>query len=146
MKPIAEWDNAMLLGIERKSCTCKKNLMAAKLQSQTTFLKSLDRYDLNDVITGLSQNLAKVNTSTNTRYLLTAQARVGHLYFRTYVKLFPTRDGIYLRRGRGHLMNDRYASDVINLLSNFGYSVRAAEITKFASDPRLNPYYGFMQR
>ncbi len=92
--------------------------MAAKLQIQTTFLKSLDRYNLSDVITGLSQNLAKVNTSTNMCEFLTVEARVGYVYFRTYVKLFSTRHIYYSRCGRGDIMNNRYVSDAVDDLLN----------------------------
>jgi CRISPR/Cas system-associated endonuclease Cas1 len=63
------------------------------LQSQISFLKSLDRNDVSNGISGLSQYLAKVNSSTNKRDLLTVESRVGHLYFRNYVKLFDPKYG-----------------------------------------------------
>src|SRR5215211_3453497 len=63
------------------------------LQSQISFLKSLDRNDVSNGISGLSQYLAKVNSSINKRDLLTVELRVGHLYFRNYVKLFDPKYG-----------------------------------------------------
>lgn len=63
------------------------------LQSQISFLKSLDRNDVSNGISGLSQYLAKVNSSTNKRDLLTVESRVGRLYFRNYVKLFDPKYG-----------------------------------------------------
>jgi hypothetical protein len=63
------------------------------LQSQISFLKSLDRNDVSNGISGLSQYLAKVNSSINMRNLLTVESRVGHLYFRNYVKLFGPKYG-----------------------------------------------------
>jgi CRISPR-associated protein Cas1 len=41
-------------------------------------------------------------------------------------------------------MSNRYASDIINALLNYGYSVLAAEIAKFVNGFGLDPYYGFM--
>jgi CRISPR-associated protein Cas1 len=124
----------------------QKNLVAAKLQSQINFLKSLDRYDLSESITGLSQYLAKVNSSNSTRDLLTVEARAGHLYFRTYVKLFDPKYSFNSRRGGGLVMSNRYASDVINALLNYGYTILAAEIAKFVNGFGLDPYYGFMHK
>jgi hypothetical protein len=63
------------------------------LQSQISFLKSLDRNDVSNGISGLSQYLAKVNSSINKRDLLTVGSRVGCLYFRNYVKLFDPKYG-----------------------------------------------------
>jgi hypothetical protein len=63
------------------------------LQSQISFLESLDRNDVSNGISGLSQYLAKVNSSINKRDLLTVESRVGHLYFRNYVKLFDPKYG-----------------------------------------------------
>jgi CRISPR-associated protein Cas1 len=41
---------------------------------------------------------------------------------------------------------NRYASDVINALLNYGYSVLAAEIAKFVYGCGLDPYYGFFHK
>ena len=75
----------------KKSLVAKK-LLAAKLQSQINFLKSLDRPEDSEAITGLTAYLAKVNSPIANEKrddLLTIEARSGHLYFRNYVKLFP---------------------------------------------------------
>ena len=125
----------------------QKNLVAAKLQSQISFLKSLDRKDVTDGIAGLTQYSMKVNSIANSkRDLLTVEARAGHLYFRTYVKLFDAKYGFQSRRGGGLVMSNRYASDVINALLNYGYAVLAAEIAKFVNGVGLDLYYGFMHK
>jgi CRISP-associated protein Cas1 len=41
-------------------------------------------------------------------------------------------------------MSNRYASDVVNGLLNYGYTVLAGEIAKFVNGFGLDPYYGFM--
>jgi hypothetical protein len=45
------------------------------LQSQISFLKSLDRNDVSNGISGLSQYLAKVNSSINKWDLLSVESR-----------------------------------------------------------------------
>jgi CRISP-associated protein Cas1 len=50
------------------------------------------------------------------------------------------------RRGGGLVMSNRYASDVINALLNYGYSVLAAETAKFVNRFGLDPYYGFIHK
>ena len=43
-------------------------------------------------------------------------------------------------------MSNRYASDVINALLNYGYSVLAGEIAKFVNGLGLDPYFGFYHK
>jgi CRISPR-associated protein Cas1 len=126
----------------------QKNIVAAKLQSQINFLKNLDRPEVSEAITGLAVYLQRVNSPTASakRDLLTIEARAGHVYFRNYVKLFPAKYGFYSRRGGGLVMSNRYASDVVNALLNYGYSLLAAEIAKFVNGFGLDPYYGFMHK
>ena len=71
-------------------------LAAARLQSQTSFLKSLDRKDVSEGIAGLNQYSMRVNSSVESKPdLLSIEARAGHPYFRTCVKLFdPKYDSI----------------------------------------------------
>ena len=124
----------------------QKEVVAAKLQSQINFLKSLERDDLAVGITALSQYIAKVNSACSKSDLLTIEARAGHSYFRTYVKLFDPKYGFNSRRGGGIAVTNRYASDVVNALLNYGYAVLAAEIGKFVNGLGLDPYYGFMHK
>ena len=105
----------------------QKNLVAVQaLQSQISFLKSLDRNDVSNGISGLSQYLAKVNSSTNKRDLLTLESRVGYLYFRNYVKLFDPKYG-FTRGVVAGLCDDdddvksHAAYAINNALLNHGY-------------------------
>ena len=103
----------------------QKNLVAVQaLQSQISFLKSLDRNDVSNGISGLSQYLAKVNSSTNKRDLLTLESRVGYLYFRNYVKLFDPKYG-FTRGVVAGLCDDDVKSHaayaINNALLNYGY-------------------------
>lgn len=109
---------------------------------------SLDRPEVSEAITGLAVYLSKVNSPTANakRDLLTIESRAGHLYFRNYVKLFDPKYGFYSHHGGGLVMSNRYASDVINALLNYGCAILAAEIAKFVNGFGLDPYYGFMHR
>lgn len=77
------------------------------------------------------------------RDLLTIEARAGHLYFRNYAKLFDKKYGFVSRNGGGIKTGNRYASDPINGLLNYGYTVLAGEIAKYVNGLGLDPYYGF---
>lgn len=95
------------------------------LQSQISFLKSLDRNDVSNGISGLSQYLAKVNSSINKRDLLTVESRVGHLYFRNYVKLFDPKYGftrdVVADVSLSFDLKSHAAYAINNALLNYGY-------------------------
>ena len=46
----------------------------------------------------------------------------------------------------GLVLTNRYASDVINALLNYGYTVLAGEIAKFVNALGLDAYYGFYHK
>jgi CRISPR-associated protein Cas1 len=76
----------------KKLLYLQKMLVAFKLQSQINFLKSLDRPEYSEAITGLTVYLAKINSPIANEKcddFLTIEERSGHLYFSNYVKLFP---------------------------------------------------------
>ena len=75
--------------------------------------------------------------------LLTIESRAGHLYFRSYAKLFDAKYRFISRHGGGIQLGNRYASDPINGLLNYGYTVLAGEIAKYVNGLGLDPYYGF---
>ena len=75
--------------------------------------------------------------------LLTIESRAGHLYFRSYAKLFDAKYRFISRHGGGIRLGNRYASDPINGLLNYGYTVLAGEIAKYVNGLGLDPYYGF---
>ena len=78
--------------------------------------------------------------------MLRIEAAAGYVYFRHYTTLFDFKYGFQSRRGGGIKMSNRYASDVINALLNYGYSVLAGEIAKFVHGLGLDPYYGFYHK
>ncbi|AIF83429.1 CRISPR-associated endonuclease Cas1 [Candidatus Nitrososphaera evergladensis SR1] len=123
----------------------KKNL-TAKLQSQIDFLQSLQKSELTDCINGLKKYKSRIEKQRDKRDLLRIEAGAGQLYFRYYTGLFDSKFGFDSRNGGGIKTGNRYASDVINALLNYGYSVLAAEIAKFVHGCGLDPYYGFFHK
>jgi hypothetical protein len=85
----------------------------------------LDRNDVSNGISGLSQYLAKVNSTTNKRDLLTLESRVGYLYFRNYVKLIDPKYGFTRGVVAGLCDDDDVKSHaayaINNALLNYGY-------------------------
>jgi CRISPR-associated protein Cas1 len=114
-----------------------------KLESQINFLQSIQRPEVQAAIDGLSAYAAKIESAKDKRDLLTIESRAGHLYFRNYAKLFDSKYGFISRNGGGIRLGNRYASDPINGLLNYGYTVLAGEICKYINGIGLDPYYGF---
>ena len=105
-----------------------RQILKAKLQSQIDFLKSTDRPELNQ---GISQ-IESIRNSINEEYnLLSLENRASRIYFGEYQKLIPekyefvSRNQSFIRQSKNH------ATDVINALLNYGYTVLAGEISKF---------------
>lgn len=124
----------------------QRQLLTSKLQSQIDFLTSLNKPELQEAIAGLQKYRLQIPLQNDKRDLLTIESRAGHLYFRYYCGLFPSKYNFGSRHGGGLVLSNRYASDVVNALLNYGYAVLAAEIAKFVNALGLDPYYGFMHR
>lgn len=124
----------------------QKNSLQEKLQSQINFLASLQKSELQPCISGLKDYAARIQMQKDKRDLLRIEAGAGQLYFRHYTGLFNCKFGFLSRNGGGIRTWNRYASDVINALLNYGYSVLAAEICKFVHGYGLDPHYGFFHK
>ena len=121
----------------------QKQLLRSKLESQIAFLQSIHRPEVQEAVDGLTSYLAKIDNAKDKRDLLTIESRAGHLYFRNYARLFSEKYRFLSRHGGGIALSNRYASDVINGLLNYGYTVLAGEIAKYVNGTGLDPYYGF---
>ena len=129
-----------------KALYLQKQNLAAKLQSQVDFLQSLQKPELTVCINGLAKYGARIEEQNEKHDLLRIEAGAGQLYFHHYTGLFDSKYGFSSRNGGGIKTGNRYASDVINALLNYGYSVLAAEIAKFVHGCGLDPYYGFFHK
>jgi CRISP-associated protein Cas1 len=99
-----------------------------------------------EAIDGLSKYVAGIDKAKDKRDLLAIESRAGHLYFRNYAKLFDKKYGFISRHGTGIRLSNRYASDPINGLLNYGYTVLAGETAKFVNGLGIDPYYGFFHK
>jgi CRISPR-associated protein Cas1 len=129
-----------------KVLVLQKQLLHAKLQSQIEFLQSLEKQDLAECVRGLQQYKGRIDVQKDKRDLLRIESGAGRLYFRYYTAMFQSRYGFNSRHGGGIRTGNRYASDVINALLNYGYSVLASEIARFVHGTGLDPYYGFFHK
>ena len=68
------------------------------------------------------------------------------IYFKEYAKFIPERYGFQSRNQSFIRTSKNNATDIINALLNYGYSILAGEISKFVCGFGLDPYFGFMHR
>jgi CRISP-associated protein Cas1 len=121
----------------------QRQILKAKLESQIRFLNSLDE-DCRKVISILQQTIREISNS-NTRRLLTLEAHASREYFKLYSSFFDDRFSFEYRRGfTGNTKQN--ATDVINALLNYGYTVLAGQITKYINGIGLDPYYSFYHK
>jgi CRISP-associated protein Cas1 len=123
----------------------QKHFLKMKLESQIQFFQSIHRPEVQEAIDGITLTLTKIENAKDKRDLLTVESRAGYLYFRSYAKLFDKKYGFVSRNGGGIKTGNRYASDPINGLLNYGYTVLAGEFAKYVNGNGigLDPYYGF---
>jgi len=124
----------------------RRKLLSDKLESQINFFKSLEKPELYQAISKLESYRKQVENLSELKDFLVNESRSGHIYFGNYAKLFDLKYKFDSRRGGGGRISNRYASDIINALLNYGYTVLAGEICKFVNGFGLDPYYGFYHR
>ena len=123
----------------------KRNYLAqqitkAKIDSQIKFLESNDNVDLSIEIEKL-----KKHRDEATENILHTEAVTSRIYFGAYSKLIPERFEFHSRNSPLRVKKDR-ASDVVNGLLNYGYTVLGGEISKFVNGIGLDAYYGLSHR
>ena len=126
-----------------KVAQLQKQFLKMKLESQIQFLQSIHRPEVQEAIDGLATYITKIDAARDKRDLLSIESRADYLYFRNYAKLFDKKYGFVSRNGGGIKTGNRYASDPLNGLLNYGYTVLAGEIAKYVNGLGLDPYYGF---
>lgn len=124
----------------------RRKLLSDKLESQINFFKSLEKPELYQAISKLEHYKKQVENLSELKDFLVNESRSGHIYFGNYVKLFDPKYKFDSRRGGGGRISNRYATDIVNALLNYGYTVLAGEICKFVNGLGLDPYYGFYHR
>lgn len=108
-----------------------KQILKAKLDSQIRFLKSTNNSELKEGISKLSHSGL-------------SEAVSSRIYFDSYSKLIDERFQFSKRNSIQIAKNN--ATDVINALLNYGYSVLAGQISAYINGVGLDAYYGFMHK
>ncbi|MCH7649107.1 MAG: CRISPR-associated endonuclease Cas1, partial [Thaumarchaeota archaeon] len=123
---------------DKKKCEyLSAQIVNAKLDSQIRFLESTEKKEL---LHGISK-LKQYRKSLDHKNLKQIEAISSRIYFREYSKLIDER---FQFTKRNSIQIQKYnATDVINALLNYGYSVLAGEISKFVNGVGLDAYYGF---
>jgi len=102
-----------------------KQIISAKKQSQLYLLK-------------------KIGSSVGS--LSEKESIASKTYFTEFAKFIPEKYGFASRNQSAIRTSKNNATDVINALLNYGYSVLASEISKYVCGIGLDPYFGFMHR
>jgi len=108
-----------------------QQILKAKLESQIRFLKSTNHPEIKDGITKLERS--DQSEAVSSRY-----------YFDCYAKLIDERFGFTKRNSIR--IKKKNATDIINALLNYGYSVLAGQISSYINGMGLDAYYGFMHK
>ncbi|SHO47084.1 CRISPR-associated endonuclease Cas1 [Nitrosotalea sinensis] len=127
---------------ESKRDYLSRQIVKAKLDSQINFLKSTNRSEFDGSISKLES--LKNQIEYDTPILL--EKNSATIYFKEYQKLIPKRFEFHSRNNVSLTTSKRNATDVINALLNYGYTVLAGEISKFINGMGLDAYYGFYHK
>jgi CRISP-associated protein Cas1 len=126
-----------------KTTYLQRQLLQAKFQSQINFLSSLkeDSKKMISLLKSLQRNIPNCDL----RNLVQLESQGSREYFKLYGSFFDEKYHFQARRGfTGNTKQN--ASDVINALLNYGYSVLSSEITKQIVGIGLDPYYSFYHK
>jgi len=102
-----------------------KQILAAKKEAQLKLLKLI------------GSNIISLPEKENS---------ASRVYFKEFGKFIPERYAFYSRNQSFIRTSKNNATDIINALLNYGYSVLAGEISKYVCGIGLDPYFGFMHR
>ncbi len=116
-----------------------KQIVKAKINSQINFLQSTNKPELREGISQLEDLRSKMGDSVP----INTEKNSATIYFREFRKLIPERHGFTARNNVALGSSKKNATDVINALLNYGYTVLAGEISKFINGVGLDAYYGF---
>ena len=118
----------------------QKNLIISKLESQINFvIDDTTREKISDY-------LRKIPNAKSYRDIIGIEAKAGITYRHYYVGLFDAKYEYCSRKNAGRKNKPRYATNVINALLNYGYSVLYSEVAKNIHAQGMDPFYGFYHK
>lgn len=118
----------------------QKELVKAKLQSEIDFVKD------ESVKIKLRRFQNYLENAKSYKEILSHEAKTGIIYRNYYVGLFNPKYGFTQRKNDGRRSKPRYATNVINALLNYGFSVLYSEVAKCINGEGLDPYFGFYHK
>lgn len=127
---------------ESKRDYLSRQIVKAKLDSQINFLKSTNKSEFDESISKLESIRNQIGHGTP----ILLEKNSATIYFKEYKKLIPKRFEFHSRNNVSLTASKRNATDVINVLLNYGYTVLAGEISKFINGIGLDAYYGFYRK
>ena len=118
----------------------QRQLITAKLDSEINFVKD------ESIKSKLKKFRDYVTKSTNYQEIIGHEAHAGIVYRNYYASLFDERYDFLTRKNRGRRSKQRYATNVINALLNYGFSVLYSEVIKHINSQGLDTYCGFYHK
>lgn len=118
----------------------QQQLISDKLESQIEFVED------NSIKVKLRKFRDLVQKSKNYREIIYHEAHAGIIYRNHYATLFNSKYNFIQRSNRGRRSKQRYATNVINALLNYGFSVLYSELAKHINAYGLDPNYGFYHK
>ncbi len=117
----------------------QKDLITSKLESQIDFVDDT-------TLEKISGYLNQIPNCKSYRDIIGIEAKAGIAYRQFYVSQFDAKYQYHSRKNSGRKNKPRYATNVINALLNYGYSVLYSEVAKQIHAQGLDPYYGFYHK
>lgn len=117
----------------------QKKLVLSKLESQINFVDNSTREKI-------SQYLEKIPHCKSYKEIIGIEAKAGIAYRQHYVSLFDEKYEYHSRKNAGRKNKPRYATNVINALLNYGYSVLYSEVARQIHAQGMDPFFGFYHK
>ena len=117
----------------------QKRLVLSKLESQLDFVDGTTKEKI-------SQYLERIPHVKSYKEIIGIEAKAGIVFRQYYTSLFDEKYNYHSRKNAGRRNKPRYATNVINALLNYGYSVLYSEVAKQIHAQGLDPYYGFYHK
>lgn len=100
---------------------------------------------ISQVITKMEEHLARLDSAQSLREIMSIEADVAKSYYPTLSLLFKPEFGFHSRNNPRYF-RPSHASDVINALLNYGFSILYAEVAKQLNALGLDCFVGFYHR
>ena len=118
----------------------QKNLVLSKLESQINFVTD------DSVREKLLLYMEKIPECISYKDIIGVEAKAGIVFRAYYVEQFDSKYEYRSRKNAGRRNKPRYATNVINALLNYGYSILYSEILRQIHAQGLDPFYGFYHK